>query len=235
MSKDKIKGFFSGAMAMMLVIMMSLSAYAMTGSKTITVNFHDVKIYVDQKLIAPRDANGNGVEPFIFNGTTYVPVRAVSEALGKKVSWDGPSRAVYIEDQSIVQYQNREFGFRFSLPETWKGYSLVAGEWEGTGVEGDNAGRIVETGPLLSIRHPLWTNGVPRQDIPILVFTYSQWDAVQMEKLSLGAAPIGPSELGRNNQYVFALPARYNYSFPAGFEEVEQILQGNPLQALPLS
>ena len=41
---------------------------------------------------------------------------------------------------------------------------------------------------------------------------------------------MGPSELGRNNRYVFALPARYNYTFPPGYKEVEKILANHPLQ-----
>jgi hypothetical protein len=41
------------------------------------------------------------------------------------------------------------------------------------------------------------------------------------------------SEFGRNSRYVFALPARYNFAFPKGYEEVEDILNGNPLHAAP--
>jgi hypothetical protein len=65
-----------------------------------------------------------------------------------------------------------------------------------------------------------------------MVFTVSQWDRVQSGQLSVGAAPIPPTELGRNATYVFALPARYNYAFPTGWEEVESILQTNPLHGL---
>lgn len=36
------------------------------------------------------------VAPFINNGRTLVPVRAVSEALGASVSWDGEARKVTI-------------------------------------------------------------------------------------------------------------------------------------------
>ncbi|HZD60906.1 MAG TPA: hypothetical protein VE439_10715, partial [Anaerolineae bacterium] len=97
-------------------------------------------------------------------------------------------------------------------------------------IEGPRSGEVVETGPMLSIRHPLWTPEKPRQDIPIMVFTLAQWTLVQQEKISLGAAPIPPTELGRNNRYVFALPARYNFAFPPGFQEVERILAGHPLQ-----
>jgi len=37
------------------------------------------------------------VPPFIYNSRTYVPLRFVSEALGKEVEWDEQNRAVYIE------------------------------------------------------------------------------------------------------------------------------------------
>jgi hypothetical protein len=40
--------------------------------------------------------------------------------------------------------------------------------------------------------------------------------------------------LGRNNRYVFALPARYNFAFPEGYEEVEKILESKPLEAAQL-
>nr|MBP7332992.1 hypothetical protein [Bacillota bacterium] len=65
-----------------------------------------------------------------------------------------------------------------------------------------------------------------------MVFTHAQWDALQNGEFHIGAAPIGPSELARNSSYVFALPARYNYAFPAGYEEVENILKGDPLKPL---
>lgn len=136
------------------------------------------------------------------------------------------------EDINQIVYENSEYGFSFSLPKSWDGYSVITEKWEGRAIEGPQEGKIVETGPTLLIRHPQWTSANPRQDIPIMIFTFDQWDLVQNEKISLGAAPIGPSELGRNSKYVFALPARYNFAFPTGFEEVEDILKGNPLHPL---
>ena len=47
-------------------------------------------------MIDPKDANGQTVEPFIYNGTTYLPVRAVGTAIGKDVSWDGVEKVVYL-------------------------------------------------------------------------------------------------------------------------------------------
>lgn len=126
-----------------------------------------------------------------------------------------------------VVYRNTQFGFTFTLPASWSGYSIVTSSWVGNDV---TTGQVVATGPIISIRHPLWTPQNPRQDIPIMVFTLNQWNMLQQGKFHIGAAPIGPTELGRNSNYVFALPARYNYAFPTGYEEVERILQGHPLQ-----
>lgn len=134
-----------------------------------------------------------------------------------------------VPEQSIV-YKNTQYGFTFTLPISWKGYTIVTESWEGWPIDGSPDKRVY--GPKILIRHPLWTTDNPRQDIPIMVFTYAEWNLIRQEKLSLGAAPIGPTELGRNAKYVFALPARYNYAFPTGFEEVEKILLGKPLSAL---
>ena len=125
-------------------------------------------------------------------------------------------------------YQNTEYRFTVALPQSWKGYTVVSDTWEGLSVE---SGAVTATGPLISIRHPKWTTAEPRQDIPIMIFTIAKWDALQKEEFHIGAAPIPPREVARSNSYVFALPARYNYAFPTGYEEVETILTGNPLRA----
>lgn len=65
-------------------------------SKTIQVLYNDISLVVDGVPITPRDANGVEVEPFVYNGTTYLPVRAVGEAIGKQVTWDGNTQTVYI-------------------------------------------------------------------------------------------------------------------------------------------
>jgi len=98
---------------------------------------------------------------------------------------------------------------------------------------GDRARK--ETGPIINIRNPRWTKANPYQDIPIMVFTIDQWNALQNDEFQIGAAPIGPTELGRNSKYVFAIPARYNFAFPSGYQEVEMILAGTPLKPIEAS
>lgn len=43
-----------------------------------------------------KDANGQTVYPLIYNGTTYLPVRAVSALMKEPVEWDGSSKTVYM-------------------------------------------------------------------------------------------------------------------------------------------
>lgn len=130
-------------------------------------------------------------------------------------------------DSNSLVYKNTQYDFSFLLPERWKGYSIVNDTWQGADLK---SGKVVATGPMLSIRHPQWTPENQRQDIPIMIFTVDQWNALEQGEFHIGAAPVNPSELGRNIKYVFALPARYNYAFQSGYQEVEKILANKPLQ-----
>ncbi len=86
--------FFAGLLAGIILLAAGGTIVASTGAVTISVNYSDIKITVDGTQINPTDGNGNTVEPFIYNGTTYLPVRAVAEAVGKNVAWDGSTKTV---------------------------------------------------------------------------------------------------------------------------------------------
>lgn len=130
------------------------------------------------------------------------------------------------------EYKNIEYGFSINLPDSWKDFSVILDEWEGDNLDANGQVKTgTVTGPLISIRHPDWEYKAPRQDIPIMVFTISQWSDMQADKFHIGASPINPSELGRNSKYVFAIPARYNFAFLTGYEEVEGIIQSKAFHA----
>lgn len=94
--KKEIKGFFAGVLIVIIVFTIILTVLAKPAEKSIVAAYKNIKIYVDGKEIQPKDAKGKKVEPFISEGTTYLPVRAVSEALGKEVTWDGDSSSVFV-------------------------------------------------------------------------------------------------------------------------------------------
>jgi len=133
---------------------------------------------------------------------------------------------------SEIIYNNTDFGFSFSLPSDWKGYSIIKNTWEGNSLKGNISN---ETGPKLLIRNPNWTSALPYEDIPIMIFTLKQWNSYIAEDFSVGAAPIPASELARNNVYVFALPARWNFDYSKGFEEAENVLKSNPIKVFNIN
>lgn len=83
----KVKSFIIGIVAG-TVIAGTVGALAYTDY--IEAVYNDITIMVDGKEVNTRN------EPFISEGTTYLPVRDVAEALCKEVSWDGNSNTVYI-------------------------------------------------------------------------------------------------------------------------------------------
>lgn len=67
-----------------------------TRTRTITIGGQDTKVTLDGKELDLKDAAGNPVTPIISDGTTYLPVRAVADALNVPVLWDGETATVYL-------------------------------------------------------------------------------------------------------------------------------------------
>ena len=61
-----------------------------------------INIYINGKQFIPRDVNGTEVAPIAIDGTTYLPIRAIAQAFGKKVDWDGSTSSVLIKDASRI-------------------------------------------------------------------------------------------------------------------------------------
>ena len=118
-----------------------------------------------------------------------------------------------------IKYTNSRYGFTLDLPKSWSEYT----ETDEPIVSGSGAGK----GFLVTIRNPKWTKENPTMDIPVQVFTIAQWQEWENNNFETypTAAPIGPTERGRNKNFVFATAPRYNYSFLPGFEDVESILK----------
>ncbi|MBR3059761.1 MAG: copper amine oxidase N-terminal domain-containing protein [Oscillospiraceae bacterium] len=94
----KVRTFLVGFLS--AVILMGLALPAIAAGSTVTWDsvFVGVNIVIDGEKLEPKDVNGNPVDAVIYKGTTYLPVRAVAEALGVAVNWDGDTRTVYLGD-----------------------------------------------------------------------------------------------------------------------------------------
>ena len=58
-----------------------------------------MKLTVEGVPYTPTDLAGRVVEPFIIDGVTYLPLRAVANALGVAVDWDGSTNTVLLGEQ----------------------------------------------------------------------------------------------------------------------------------------
>ena len=94
--KKTIKGYVAGFLTAVLLIALGTVAYAAVRTQTITVTYNNIRLVVNGELVTPRDARGNIVEPFLYGGTTFLPVRALADALGQQVHWDGATATVYV-------------------------------------------------------------------------------------------------------------------------------------------
>ena len=94
----EMKGFVTGVSVTLAVSITACIVFASSGEQKISALFDNIKVLINGSEIELTDANGNAVEPFIYNGTAYIPARAVASAFGKEVSWDADNKKVLIND-----------------------------------------------------------------------------------------------------------------------------------------
>jgi hypothetical protein len=104
-----------------------------------------------------------------------------------------------------IKYKNTKYGFTFSLPATWKGYSAVEGTWGGGDNSGPHGYEVSERGPEITLVNP---NRPPQSRIRIL----SSWCSATLSgiplsrEISLSVQPLsGRENLGAiGNTYLLS-------------------------------
>lgn len=103
MKKSNLKGFFAGMITMLLIVSLVGTAGATYEKVSKVLDYRNIKVSLNGETLSLKDAQGNTVEPFIFNGTNYVPARAIAEALGLTVSWDGTTNTIVLKSGSSTE------------------------------------------------------------------------------------------------------------------------------------
>lgn len=62
----------------------------------------DFTVIVDGTKRTFADANGKTVYPLLYSGSTYLPVRAIGELMGKTVSWDAATSTVTLSGSTVT-------------------------------------------------------------------------------------------------------------------------------------
>lgn len=84
--KKELKGFVCGVLTTALVA--GGAAFAAGQWKTIDVLENDITVMVDGQQVTESN--------FVYNDRTYLPLRAVAEAVGKSVDYDETTNTAYI-------------------------------------------------------------------------------------------------------------------------------------------
>ncbi len=93
------------------VIMLSFfPAFAGSLTQKIEVLFNRISIFVNNKQIA--------VDNIVYNGTTYIPLRAVGELIGMKVSWSQKTNKVDLNsnDTFMLKYTDGKYNITDANP-----------------------------------------------------------------------------------------------------------------------
>ena len=136
--RNKIKGLLIGIIIGAMIS--ATTSLALNANIDKLLEYRDIKICVDGERITPMDADGNYVEPFIIDGTTYLPVRAVANAFGKEVSWDGNTHTVYIGKKPEVKYMD---AFAEDIKNIISQYGRYINT-EGMGIKGLKYGALID-------------------------------------------------------------------------------------------
>lgn len=109
----KYPRFLGGALTVLLVLSLALPAGANLTGKTLQVD-SGLSVYLDDGMLTPTDVSGKEVDVFASSGTTYLPLRALSQALGKTVAYDGETQTIhvggYAADPRDADYLQTYFG-----------------------------------------------------------------------------------------------------------------------------
>lgn len=125
--KKLVSGILIGA------LLTSGMVFAKQATEKIEVIYDNIKLIIDGKEYQPTDANGNAVEPFAYNGTTYLPLRAVANAFDKEVDWEAQTSTItlgtknyeWLDQMGFVEYETT--GTKTNFAPIEKGQQMTDG------------------------------------------------------------------------------------------------------------
>ena len=93
------------AIVLCCCMVLGIAGVAVAANGIVTVNAElrpDFRIMIDGAERTFYDATGTEVQPLLYHGTTYLPVRAIGELMGKTVSWDQTQKLVTLSGGTQV-------------------------------------------------------------------------------------------------------------------------------------
>ncbi len=95
------KGFVCAVSAAALAVGIGIGVFAAGMVDDIKAEIRrDFTVVIDGKTQTFKDAKGETVYPVLYEGTTYLPVRAIGEMMGKTVYWYEDEKKIELKDES---------------------------------------------------------------------------------------------------------------------------------------
>ncbi len=92
-----------------IFLISGVAAYGKQVEKTIKVLYNNIKIVINGKEYKAQDEKGNVLESFVYNGTVYVPAKAIAKAIGKDIVWDTKTSTVKIGDRKFDYLDQKSY------------------------------------------------------------------------------------------------------------------------------
>jgi len=103
--KRNLTSFFAGALSMFLLGSLAVSGLASDGTFSITAA--PINVMVNGDVFQPKDAAGNDALVFVYDGTTYAPLRALAEAYGLQVGYDGSRNMATVSSSTGTDFASQ--------------------------------------------------------------------------------------------------------------------------------
>ncbi|MBQ9314330.1 MAG: copper amine oxidase N-terminal domain-containing protein [Clostridia bacterium] len=93
---------------LVLCFILGLSSFCFAASENVTVLINkQVKVSFNEELQEFQNVKGDRVYPITFEGTTYLPIRAISSLFGSEIKWDGETNSVYLGEGELDETSAR--------------------------------------------------------------------------------------------------------------------------------
>lgn len=94
------KQYLAVASALVLTVgLFPASSDAQVAKKNLIANYNNIKVLYNGVQVPTT------IEPFIVNGTTYIPLRMMAGVFNKDITWDGTNYTINVKDQANPGYE----------------------------------------------------------------------------------------------------------------------------------
>lgn len=100
--KKNHKMFMAGFMVCLLLSVVIITAAEPLDLEAKAVLSNSIKLKLFGKDFTPKENDGTYIKPLVYNGKTYLPVRALADALGVAVEYDASTKTVWLGGRTQV-------------------------------------------------------------------------------------------------------------------------------------